>query len=286
MPRTIQDEKTMFKIGKVNTLFFGKREYEFENSLEYRQKFFTTDNIVIQVIGDSERPSCILKNMEDYTKVFRILNTKQIGENLYLYYDTITGLEDGVYQIIIGGYKSQVFEVTSNENILKTTALIKYTHKSNLSPFSNIFRIDGEPVVFEHRVECGFKSNGFQPKLEAEAYRDQFQEVHQTYSYPYLVETLTIGDACGVPNYYADWINDVLCLDYVEIDGQQIRRNDAVVPTLNAVMEGKKAYNVTVDVEVINSDLEDIDGTVYRLLVDENGHYITDENGSVLTAEL
>lgn len=259
-----------------------------ENELDYIQKFHTSDNIIVQVITDvATPPVSYLKSLTDQdNKEFITLETYPIGDG-YCHYINLNGLEDDVWQVVIGGHRSAPFEVCEDERLLENTRKISYSSSTNDTMFDNVFLMNGEKVVFDFRVECGFKSNGLQPKLDAETFRDQHQNIHHLYSAAYLVETLTFGSAHGLPAIYCDFLNRIFCLDEVELDGKKIVRSENSVPEKVQLMDNSQRYVLTMDVELQGvDDLTDRTDDVLRYITDESGNVIIDESGNQLLAEI
>lgn len=277
----------MFTIGSATPILFPQywRDYPMENSVNYIQKFYSGDTIIVQVVSDTDAPLAYLKSLTNPSvKTFVEFTSDTIGDyNLFTL--NMSGLEDDVYQLVIGGYRSAPFEVCSSDEILSRTKLIKYTNHGNSMFFGNVFN-DGE-IVFEFRVECGFKSNGVQPKLDCEFFRDQNQNIKFMYAQPYLVETLTFGDARGLPAMYADFINRLFCFDTIDVGGVKVKRSEGSVPSLNKLMDYGQQYVITLDVEVVNDKMyEDNTDNVIRAIADESGSFVTDESGNLLFTEI
>lgn len=251
----------MYKISDVCPLAFKTRDYEHENEGAcYFQKFSTQDTILIQAIADQDTgPSFKLKNLVTNEET-NISSTKiDVNERIKVFQAGVMPAE-GIYIIKVGNLESCEFQVTSDANELADTIKIEYTHSSNLSAFDALFWNGESQISHTLRIEGGFKSQGLQPKLEAETYRTQSQEIRHLYAYPYLTETLTIGKASGVPPYYADLLNRILCLDTVLIDGQRYARSDRSTPSLTQVSENYCRYWITQDIEKVNTEIEGIGG--------------------------
>lgn len=248
MPVMKEGRKDMVKIGDLCPLFFSPIKDNFSVECDYLQTFYTGDNILIQIFGDSE-PQVTLQNLSAGTGVSVSLETYVHNESVTMYYATLNGLKDGVYKVYIDGVGSEPFCVTTDETILETTALIRYSHKDNNSVFDNIFWIGDVQQVFEWRVEAGFKSQGYAPHVDNEQFRNQFQEITELYSMPYDSYTLTMGNAGGVPYWFVRHLNRVLCVSTVEINGQLWVRSESSVPEMTQVLDGVPSYNATVVLE-------------------------------------
>lgn len=248
----------MSKIGDLCPLFFGPLKDRFSMSCDYVQTFYTTDIIQVQIFSESS-PSV---KLIPYDGECQSVTLKEYlhNEDVTMYYSSISNLEDGIYVLSVDGEESEPFCVTSDKSILERTTLIRYSHKDNNSVFDNIFWIGDKQVVFEWRVEAGFKTGGFSAKIDNEQYRNQFQEITEMYAMPYETYTLTIGDATGVPYWYVRHLNRIFCLSNVEISGKSWVRSESSVPEMTAVLEGASTYNATLILEPKENEVSGIGG--------------------------
>lgn len=249
----------MVKIGDLCPLFFSPLKDNFSVECDYVQAFYTTDSILIQLFGDS-KPNVVLHNISTQRNEIIPLNEYAHNESVTMYYTTLKDLDDGIYKVYIDGVISEPFCITSDETILETTSLIRYTHKDNNSVFDNIFWIGNEQQVFEWRVEAGFKSNGYSPRLDNEQFRNQFQEITELYSMPYDSYTLTLGNAGGVPYWFVRHLNRLLCVSTIEINGKLWVRSENSVPEMTQVLEGVPSYNATVILEPRVNEVSGVGG--------------------------
>ena len=193
----------MVKIGDVCPLFFNPIKDKFGIEVDYIQKFYTGDNIHLQIFANvGESVSATLIDLINDTSTSISLSTYNQNSEVVMHYAVLAGLPDSDYKVNVNGILSEPFCVSSSSELLERTTLIRYSHKDNNSVFNNIFWIGDTQVIFDWRVEAGFKPNGYTPKLENEQYRNQWQEIKNLYSVPYDSYVLTIGDACGVPYWY------------------------------------------------------------------------------------
>lgn len=252
----------MVKVGDVCPLFFSPVKDKFGLEMDYIQRFHTSDRIHIQVFSNaSEEVSVNLNNLADGTSTPVTLSTYSQNDNVQMYYAILRELKDSVYTISVNGMLSEPFMVCSSDTLLDETILVKYSHKSNNSPFDNIFWIDDTQQVFNFRMEAGFKPNGYSPQVSNEQYRNQMQEIEELYSIPYDIYNLTIGNSSGVPYWYAKLINRILCLSLVEIDGIKYVRSESSVPEMTQVIEDSQLFQISVSLELQNNDIAGIGGT-------------------------
>lgn len=252
----------MVKVGDVCPLFFSPIKNKFGLEMDYIQRFHTSDKIHIQVFANaSEEVSVNLNNLADGTSTPVTLSTYSQNDNVQMYYAILRELKDSVYTISVNGMLSEPFMVCSSDTLLDETLLVKYSHKSNNSPFDNIFWIDDAQQVFNFRMEAGFKPNGYSPQVSNEQYRNQMQEIEELYSIPYDIYNLTIGNSSGVPYWYAKLINRILCLSLVEINGTKYVRSESSVPEMTQVIEDSQLFQISVSLELQNNDIAGIGGT-------------------------
>ncbi|WP_117713364.1 hypothetical protein [Bacteroides sp. OM08-17BH] len=252
----------MVKVGDVCPLFFSPVKDKFGLEMDYIQRFHTSDRIHIQVFANaSEEVSVNLNNLADGTSTPVTLSTYSQNDNVQMYYAILRELKDSVYTISVNGMLSEPFMVCSSDTLLDETLLVRYSHKSNNSPFDNIFWIDDAQQVFNFRMEAGFKPNGYSPQVSNEQYRNQMQEIEELYSIPYDIYNLTIGNSSGVPYWYAKLINRILCLSLVEIDGTKYVRSESSVPEMTQVIEDSQLFQISVSLELQNNDIAGIGGT-------------------------
>lgn len=252
----------MVKVGDVCPLFFSPVKDKFGLEMDYIQRFHTSDRIHIQVFANaSEEVSVNLNNLADGTSTPVTLSTYSQNDNVQMYYAILRELKDSVYTISVNGMLSEPFMVCSSDTLLDETLLVRYSHKSNNSPFDNIFWIDDAQQVFNFRMEAGFKPNGYSPQVSNEQYRNQMQEIEELYSIPYDIYNLTIGNSSGVPYWYAKLINRILCLSLVEIDGTKFVRSEGSVPEITQVIESSQLFYISIALEQQYNDIAGIGGT-------------------------
>ena len=246
----------MVKIGDVCPLFFNPIKDKFGIEVDYIQKFYTGDNIHLQIFANAvESVSATLIDLINDTSTSISLSTYNQNSEVVMHYAVLTGLPDSDYKVNVNGILSEPFCVSSSSELLERTTLIRYSHKDNNSVFNNIFWIENAQVIFDWRVEAGFKPNGYTPKLENEQYRNQFQEIKNLYSVPYDSYVLTIGDACGVPYWYGRHLNRILCLSKFIVKDTGFVRSENSVPEMSQVIEDSQLFNITCGVEPQYNDI-------------------------------
>lgn len=247
----------MIKIGDICPLFFNPIKNKFQQDIDYIQRFYTTDKILIQVLSDDSEDvvSSYINDLISGAKITVILASYQINSSITLYYAQISNLGDSIYSLSIqednsgNVYESEPFIVCSDPSILQETCLIEYSNEDNNSPFNNIFWIDNTQQVFEFRIEGGFKPGGIDFKVENEQFRNQLQNIVELYSVPYVTYNLTCGNAAGVPYWIVEFINNVLSLTHLLVNGERYVRSGNSVPEKTQISEDGQMFNMTILLE-------------------------------------
>lgn len=258
----------MIKIGDICPLFFNPIKNKFQQDIDYIQRFHTNDNVLIQIFSNnsSHTVRAYLRNLIAGTQSSISLLEYEVNDSTKMYYSNITGLSDSVYKIEVvdasGNFYvlSEPFAVCSDSLMLEETSLISYSHKDNNSPFDNIFWIDDAQQVFNFRLEAGFKPGGFSPKIENEQFRNQKQEIIELYSIPYDAFSLTCGNASGIPYWFAQFINKILCVSDFRINGKGYVRSGNSTPEMSPVSEDGQMFSVSIILEPLENEISGVGG--------------------------
>lgn len=247
----------MIKIGDICPLFFNPIKNDFQQDIDYIQKFYTTDKILIQVLSDDSGDvvSSSINDLVSGSRTTVNLTSYQINSSTTLYYAQISNLGDSVYSLLVQEsnsgsiYESEPFVVCSDPSILQETCLIEYSNEDNNSPFNNIFWVGNIQQVFEFRIEGGFKPGGIDFKVENEQFRNQLQNIVELYSVPYATYNLTCGNAAGIPYWMIKFVNNILSLTYFFVNGERYVRSGNSVPEKTQISEDGQMFNTTILLE-------------------------------------
>lgn len=247
----------MIKIGDICPLFFNPIKNDFQQDIDYIQKFYTTDRILIQVLSDDSGDvvSSSINDLVSGSRTTVNLTSYQINSSTTLYYAQISNLGDSVYSLLVQEsnsgsiYESEPFVVCSDPSILQETCLIEYSNEDNNSPFNNIFWVGNIQQVFEFRIEGGFKPGGIDFKVENEQFRNQLQNIVELYSVPYATYNLTCGNAAGIPYWMIEFVNNILSLTYFFVNGERYVRSGNSVPEKTQISEDGQMFNTTILLE-------------------------------------
>lgn len=251
----------MIKIGDICPLFFSPVKDRYAIDIDYIQRFHTADRILIQIFADDgEIASASLNDLVKGTSSNIQFQTYEVNASITMYYATLTSLPDSVYSVTFERKESEPFEICSDSNILKETALIRYSHKDNNSAFDNIFWIGDSQQVFEWRIEAGFKPAGYAAKIDNEQYRNQRQEIEELYAVPYDSYVLTVGNSWGVPYWYGRHLNRILCVSMFEVNGEKYVRSENSVPEISQVMEDSQMFFVSIALEPQENSIAGVGG--------------------------
>lgn len=252
----------MIKIGDICPLFFNPIKNEFQQDIDYIQRFHITDQILFQVLSDnsSDVVSCYVKDLVSNENILISLNEYQINSTTILYQAQISVLKDSIYKLVVEEkntgdvHESELFSICSDDILLQETCLIRYSHEDNNSPFDNIFWIGESQQFFEFRVEGGFKPGGISSKVDNEQFRNQLQEIVELYSVPYDTYAFTCGNASGMPYWIVQFINNILSLSHFSINEKMYVRSGNSIPEKTAVSEDGQMFNATILLEKNNNE--------------------------------
>ena len=132
----------MVKIGDVCPLFFNPIKDKFGIEVDYIQKFYTGDNIHLQIFANvGESVSATLIDLINDTSTSISLSTYNQNSEVVMHYAVLTGLPDSDYKVNVNGILSEPFCVSSSSELLERTTLIRYSHKDNNSVGSETHRL-------------------------------------------------------------------------------------------------------------------------------------------------
>lgn len=251
----------MIKKADILPIFFDPLKNGFKQDVNYIQRFYITDKILVQIfVTGSSIPYGTVNDKVSDTNTEIVFKIYDVNENIKMYYASISNLDESIYTITLEGEESEPFEITSGHEVLDETTLIKISHKDNNSFFDNIFWIEGEQQFIEFRVESGFSPDGYSGKVDNEQFRNQFQEIVELYSVPYDTFSLILGSASGIPYWIIQFINKALCVSKFEVNGKNYVRSGNSVPEKTAISEDGQMFIGSILLEPLKNDISGIGG--------------------------
>lgn len=244
------------KIADICPVFFNPIMNKYKQDVDYMQCFHNTDSIIIQYFG--EETYIVLKNLTSGTNSNVSYQTFNVNDGLTLKYVSLTELPDGIYSIVIDGVESVPFEVSSSDEVLASSKLIKFSHKDNSGYFDNIFWLGPTQQIFNLRVEAFVDYDS--SKIDMEQFRNQFQELTNLYAVPYDTYKLYIGNEFGVPYWFAKLINKIFCLSKIEIDGVLYVRSEKSDVAMSPISDNSQLYNMTIVIERVQNEVNGVGG--------------------------
>ena len=249
----------MIRVSNLCSLNFTRNASALEGESGYIQRFFISDDVLIQLFSDSPNTIKGILNGAEYP-----FTVTQIGDGLdAVYFHELHLSSDkwaaGCYTLIIKSGdiifgESDPFIVSSNEQDFEFSVKITYTHNEGDVFLKTLFSNNQE---FSIRLEGGFKSEFTTQNLENEQFRNEMQEITNLYSIPYERKTLTIGDSLGVPIWVGKLLNAAFSLSTVRVDGVEYVRSDSSVPSLNKIKDNYPLFNYTIGLEPAGNELSD-----------------------------
>lgn len=247
----------MISIGDVCPIFFNPLKYRYSSGGRFRQVFAPSDGIRLQVFCDGgEVPSVSLNDRIGGSSSSVSMSVYDVNDGVRMHHALLTPGE-GIYTVTVDGKESEEFLVCSDTG---DSVLIEYSHKDNNSAFDNIFWIGGERQTFRFRVTGGFKPDGVGLGVENEQFANQRQELEELYAVPYRTMDFVIGSNSGVPYYIAEFVNRILCLSSVSIDGSLYVREGDSVPERTDTIGGKQMFIYKVTLRPSTSAIAGIGG--------------------------
>ena len=258
----------------------------------YVQVFAPTDEIMIQVVAATadSAPTATLYNAATNTAIGTITwNTWAINADTKVFFHVYSGLSDGFYKLTIADKTSDVFRVTSDTGILERTTLLQYRNKDNKQRDDAAFVIDSVPYFFDFRVPGGFKDSGWQFGVDNEQFTTQYQDVVELYASYYTEKQFTMGNSIGVPVWFGDMLNRLLCCDFVYVNGERYVRSSSSVPEMETLIEGLDSFVFSQQlrkVTRIDEDYESLNQVAIRRVDNTYDRVDQSENSNVIILEL
>lgn len=214
---------------------------------EYIQTFATTDRILIEMLisPDVEEGDWQLFSEPEHKRVdFLEYQYWAITDELALKF-IILSPSPGLYSVVIGGLKSNVFRVTDNPRVLANTTLIQYSNRTDRQRDDVVFFIDGMQHFFDFRVHGGFKDSGWSFGVDNEQFVTQHADISQLYGIESTQKRFTLGGSAGVPVWFGEMLNRILTCSHVYFDGVKYTRKDASVPEMSVQLDGVNSFVFT-----------------------------------------
>ena len=258
----------------------------------YVQVWAPTDEIMIQVVAATAdtAPTATLYDACTNTAIGTITwNEWAINADTKIFFHVYSGLSDGYYKLTIADKTSDVFRVTSDAGVLSKTTLLQYRNKDNKQRDDAAFVIDSVPYFFDFRVPGGFKDSGWQFGVDNEQFTTQYQDVVELYASYYTEKQFTMGNSIGVPVWFGEMLNRLLCCNFVYVNGERFVRSSSSVPELQSLIEGLDSFVFTQTlrkVTRIDEDYESLNQVAIRRVDSTYDRIDQSENSNVIILEL
>lgn len=240
-------------ISKFSTLNFEpENRKSWEDQVDYCQKLHYNDAILLQFAADSgETFSYSLVNSIGTIVRLGSFTDTVLNSYIKMHELTLSGLAQDIYTLQIYQTTVQPLLVATSSPFIITDsvenmALLTYTNQIN--EYDTIF-INGTVRVFNFRFEGGFLNDDTKYMVEANSFRNQYQENRQLYQMPYKTQILTIGNAFGVPDWVAEKINFIFCCSNVYLNRVKHVRSEKEVPVRSIISEGYPFSNFKLTLE-------------------------------------
>lgn len=268
------------KISPFTPLHFSEANRSDGMPSRFIQLWAPTDQILVEVIasaGDTA-PSSSLNDAHTGSVIGPVeWNEWKMNADKVVFFTVLTGLSVGHYRLTVGSLTSEEFRVTDDANLLSRTTLVQYRFKDNRQREDVVSVIDHMVYFFDFRVPGGFKDNGWQFGVSNEQFTTQREDIVELFAHDYTMKTFTMGNAIGVPVWYAEMLNRLLTCSYVYFNGDRYARSDSEAPQIQTLVDGLDSFVFTQmlrKAQVIDPKIEAQNQAVIRRIDDAEAEKI------------
>lgn len=268
------------KISPFTPLHFSEANRSDGMPSRFIQLWAPTDQILVEVIasaGDTA-PSASLNDAHTGSVIGPVeWNEWKMNADKVVFFSVLTGLSVGHYKLTVGSLTSEEFRVTDDANLLSRTTLVQYRFKDNRQREDVVSVIDHMVYFFDFRVPGGFKDNGWQFGVSNEQFTTQREDIVELFAHDYTMKTFTMGNAIGVPVWYAELLNRLLTCSYVYFNGDRYARSDSEAPQIQTLVDGLDSFVFTQmlrKAQVIDPKIEAQNQAVIRRIDDSEAEKI------------
>lgn len=268
------------KISPFTPLHFSEANRSDGMPSRFIQLWAPTDQILVEVIasaGDTV-PSASLNDAHTGSVIGPVeWNEWKMNADKVVFFTVLTGLSVGHYKLTVGNLTSEEFRVTDDANLLSRTTLVQYRFKDNRQREDVVSVIDHMVYFFDFRVPGGFKDNGWQFGVSNEQFTTQREDIVELFAHDYTMKTFTMGNAIGVPVWYAELLNRLLTCSYVYFNGDRYARSDSEAPQIQTLVDGLDSFVFTQmlrKAQVIDPKIEAQNQAVIRRIDDAEAEKI------------
>lgn len=264
------------KISPFTPLHFREANESDGLPSRYIQTWAPTDQIMIQVIAEvgDTAPVATLNDAHTGASLGAIEFMEwQMNTSKLVFFAVLSGMSLGHYTVTIGGKTSEEFRVTDDASLLERTTLIQYRYKDNKQRDDVVSLIDHVIYFFDFRVPGGFKDGGWQFGVSNEQFTTQREDVVELFANEYTMKTFTMGNALGVPVWFAEHLNRLLTCSYVYFNGDRYTRSDTETPQVQSLVDGLDSFVFTQllrKAQVLDAKMESVNQTVLRRIADSD----------------
>ena len=264
------------KISPFTPLHFREANESDGLPSRYIQTWAPTDQIMIQVIAEvgDTAPLATLNDAHTGASLGAIEFMEwQMNTSKLLFFAVLSGMSLGHYTVTIDGKTSEEFRVTDDASLLERTTLIHYRYKDNKQRDDVVSLIDHVIYFFDFRVPGGFKDGGWQFGVSNEQFTTQREDVVELFANEYTMKTFTMGNALGVPVWFAEHLNRLLTCSYVYFNGDRYTRSDTETPQVQSLVDGLDSFVFTQllrKAQVLDAKMESMNQTVLRRIADSD----------------
>jgi len=212
--------------------FFFDRLKNFEDLIQYPQKYQNSDTLVLQF--QTEAAATFDVKLVSDSNSYNLSTSALIPPISYtgtnLFYKSIlalTSVAEGIYYVRVKITTDKIYYFVSEPICIKAThentILFKYTH--DLNQYDTLFQTSTTPNYFYLRVEGGVKTSQFEQGSTDEIFIDQNYNSIQLDGETYNIYNFLFGSGVGLPYWMAEKLNRIMILYEFYIDSKRFKKN-------------------------------------------------------------
>lgn len=246
--------------------FFFDRLKNFEDLIQYAQKYQNSDTLVLQFQTEAAATFDVklVNDTNSYNLSTSALTppTSYTGTNLFYKSSlALTSVAEGIYYIRVKITTDKIYYFVSEPICVKTThentILFKYTH--DLNQYDTLFQTSTTPNYFYLRVEGGVKTSQFEQGSTDEIFIDQNYNSIQLDGETYNIYNFLFGSGIGLPYWMAEKLNRILILYEFYIDGKRFKKNQGTkFERIEIIDENYPLCNYKIELLPMQSDAIEI----------------------------
>lgn len=212
--------------------FFFDRLKNFEDLIQYPQKYQNSDTLVLQFQTEAAATFDVklVSDSNSYNLSTSALTPPISYTGTNIFYKSsleLTSVAEGIYYVRVKITTDKIYYFVSEPICIKAThentILFKYTH--DLNQYDTLFQTSTTPNYFYLRVEGGVKTSQYEQGSTDEIFIDQNYNSIQLDGETYNIYNFLFGSGLGLPYWMAEKLNRIMILYEFYIDNKRFKKN-------------------------------------------------------------